>query len=331
MLPALNRFLVCCFLFFASTTAAGLEFSAAEQALILQHGPWPMSLADDSSNRASGNPAAIRLGERLFFDHDLGGDSKFSCASCHDPGQGFADGKILGQGRVTLTRNTPTLLDLKANRWFGWGGENDSLWAQSIRPILETTEMASSLEGVKALIMAREQYRRLYQAAFGNSPENETGVVVLVNTAKALAAYQETLVSERSDFDEFRDAMQNSDQQAMNRYPESAQRGLRIFIGEGRCTAPVSATASSLTSAFLISSTVESMPVVMVVSSRSGPIPITCSANLTMAIQRKMPPAARMYARLTATGVSLKFRDCAASPRLHPTCITVVCRPCATW
>jgi cytochrome c peroxidase len=235
MLPALNRFLVCCFLFFASTTAAGLEFSAAEQALILQHGPWPMSLADDSSNRASGNPAAIRLGERLFFDHDLGGDSKFSCASCHDPGQGFADGKILGQGRVTLTRNTPTLLDLKANRWFGWGGENDSLWAQSIRPILETTEMASSLEGVKALIMAREQYRRLYQAAFGNSPENETGVVVLVNTAKALAAYQETLVSERSDFDEFRDAMQNSDQQAMNRYPESAQRGLRIFIGEGRC------------------------------------------------------------------------------------------------
>jgi len=194
-----------------------------------------MSLADDSSNRASGNPDGIRLGERLFFDHDLGADSKLSCASCHDPGQGFADGKIVGEGRMTLTRNTSTLLNLKGNRWFGWGGENDSLWAQSIRPVLAANEMASSPEKIRVLITGREQYLELYQAAFGNSALNETRGRVLVNAGKALAAYQETLVSARADFDDFRDALQNDDSRAMNRYPESAQRGLRIFIGEGRC------------------------------------------------------------------------------------------------
>jgi cytochrome c peroxidase len=235
MLPALYRVFICGCLVFASSAAVGLEFSAAEKLQILQHGPWPMPHVADDSNRASGNSAAIRLGEGLFFDHDLGADSNLSCASCHDPGQGFADGKVTGEGRVMLARNTPTVLNLGANRWFGWGGENDSLWAQSIRPMLAADEMARSAEEIRTLITGREQYRELYQAAFGKGPGNATVEEVLVNTGKALAAYQETLVSERSDFDEFRDALQNDDAGAMSRYAESAQRGLRLFIGEGRC------------------------------------------------------------------------------------------------
>ena len=235
MRAGLIRLLICSCLLLESTAASGIEFDSSEKELILQHGPWPMALAQDSSNHASGNPLAIQLGERLFFDHKLGNDSKLSCASCHDPGQGFADGRITGQGRITLARNTPTLFNLKSNRWFGWGGENDSLWAQSIRPMLAVTEMASSATKIRTLISEREQYNELYQLAFGQSPKTEMAERVLVNTGKALAAYQETLVSERSDFDDFRDALQDGDQDAMNLYPESAQRGLRLFIGAGRC------------------------------------------------------------------------------------------------
>jgi len=215
--------------------AGAVEFNAAERELIAQHGPWPMQFEADSSNRASGNKSAISLGEKLFFDHDLGGDSKFSCASCHDPGQGFADGKMTGQGRVPLPRNTPTLLNLQTNRWFGWGGENDSLWAQSIRPILAVDEMANTAAGVKAVLSGRERYRGLYQSAFGVSPQDQPDEQVLVNTGKALAAYQETLLSQRSSFDDFRDALLAADQVAMSRYPENTQRGLKIFIGAGRC------------------------------------------------------------------------------------------------
>ncbi len=228
--------LLCIGVALLSAKAAALEFSAAERELIAQHGPWPMQFAADSSNRASTNRSAISLGEMLFFDHDLGGDSKFSCASCHDPGQAFADGKVTGQGRVRLAdRNTPSLLNLKANRWFGWGGENDSLWAQSIRPILAADEMANHPDHVRELLLSRQRYRQFYLQAFAAEVGSETSEKVLVNVGKALAAYQETLLSLRSSFDDFRDALLAGDQAAMSRYPESAQRGLKIFIGTGRC------------------------------------------------------------------------------------------------
>jgi cytochrome c peroxidase len=53
---------------------------------------------------------------------------------------------------------------------------------------------------------------------------------------KALAAFQETLVSRRTPFDDFRDALERSDVEAMGRYPLAAQRGLRIFAGKGNCS-----------------------------------------------------------------------------------------------
>src|SRR5882672_3658104 len=43
-------------------------FSADERARILSHGPWPPKPRRDPSNRVSGKPEAIALGERLFFE-----------------------------------------------------------------------------------------------------------------------------------------------------------------------------------------------------------------------------------------------------------------------
>jgi cytochrome c peroxidase len=56
---------------------------------------------------------------------------------------------------------------------------------------------------------------------------------VLVDVGKALAAFQETLVSARTPFDDFRDALENGKPSA---YPEAAKRGLRIFVGKGNCS-----------------------------------------------------------------------------------------------
>ena len=56
---------------------------------------------------------------------------------------------------------------------------------------------------------------------------------VLVDVGKALAAFQETLVSGRTPFDEFRDALQRGQDSG---YPESAKRGLKIFVGKGNCS-----------------------------------------------------------------------------------------------
>src|SRR4029077_18588165 len=68
-----------------------------------------------------------------------------------------------------------------------------------------------------------------YARAFGTPADDET---VLANVGRALAAYQETLVSGRTPFDDFRDALEMGDAGRMARYPEGAQRGVRIFVAE---------------------------------------------------------------------------------------------------
>ncbi|MGH2671258.1 MAG: cytochrome-c peroxidase, partial [bacterium] len=60
---------------------------------------------------------------------------------------------------------------------------------------------------------------------------------VLIDVGKALAAFQETLISGRTAFDRFRDALERSDPEGMKAYPLAAQRGLKIFIGKGNCGA----------------------------------------------------------------------------------------------
>ncbi len=75
-------------------------------------------------------------------------------------------------------------------------------------------------------------YRELFSAQLADdNPER-----MLVNLAKALAAFQETIVTQRTPFDDFRDALERDDAAGMARYPRPAQRGLKIFVGKGRCT-----------------------------------------------------------------------------------------------
>ena len=58
---------------------------------------------------------------------------------------------------------------------------------------------------------------------------------MLVDAAKALAAFMETLHSGKSAFDELHDALARGDTAAAARYPVNARRGLRIFTGRGQC------------------------------------------------------------------------------------------------
>ena len=49
-------------------------------------------------NREGFTPQQIDLGRYLFFDPLLSGDHESSCASCHDPGLGFSDGRARAAG-----------------------------------------------------------------------------------------------------------------------------------------------------------------------------------------------------------------------------------------
>src|SRR5205809_1370139 len=220
----------------AQQDAAKPVFSDAEIKIILSHGPWPAPAQADPSNRVSGKPDAIDFGTRLFFDQRLSGSGTISGSSCHVPERNWTDNLTRGVGMSEVDRNTPTLMNVVASRWYGWSGAADSLWSQSLRPILDPRELAGRPGHVAQLVRDAEQLSCRYRKAFGTPPSPADDEAVLVDVGKALAAFQETLASGRTPFDRFRDALAKAERPPSETYSEPAQRGLKIFIGKGGCT-----------------------------------------------------------------------------------------------
>ena len=220
----------------AAPAQSVLDFQPAEVRRIMRHGPWPPPSVPDPSNRASGDPGAIALGRRLFFDPRLSAGGGIACATCHVPERAWTDGRPRGEGLALLDRNTPTLLDAAQHRWFAWDGRSDTLWAQALRAILDPREMGAGAGHVAAVMAADPTLDCLRQRAFGSRGAGDDEGR-LVDAAKAVAAFVETLRSGRTPFDEFRDALARGDRAAAARYPLAAQRGLRTFVGSGSCHA----------------------------------------------------------------------------------------------
>ncbi len=224
----------------AATSAAEQSsfatLNAAEKSLIAVFGPWPKELPPDAGNELSGQHWAESLGQRLFHEPALSGDGKITCANCHQATKGFTDGLPTAKGTSTHVRNTQGLLDIGTQRWFGWDGGADSLWAASLRPMLSDIEMNGDFTTISKRLR-KEQY---IADAIAQSPtpialdelDNEAFAVLL---SKAIAAYTRTLVSGQTPFDQYRLAVLNNDVDGQKQYPQAAIRGLKIFLGEANC------------------------------------------------------------------------------------------------
>ncbi len=214
--------------------ALAAAFTAAEERLILRHGPWPPASRPDPGNRVSGRPAAVAFGRRLFFEPRLSSSGTVACSTCHRPAQAWTDGRRRSLGQQRTDRNAPGLIDLRFHRWFGWDGAQDNLWAQNLRPLLDRREMGIGPAGAARLVRTDRRLACAYRQAFGAAPGADSERV-FVDLGKALAAFLETLVSGRTPFDDFRDALARGDAAGQARYPAAARRGLRLFVGRGRC------------------------------------------------------------------------------------------------
>jgi len=211
-----------------------LDFTPEELQRIQSHGPWPLPLPRDAGNALSGRTEAQALGRALFFERGLS-PAGVSCAHCHDPARAFTDGRARSVGVAELDRNAPTLLDAAHERWLGWDGAADSLWGQSIRPLLDAREMASSPAHLKRAVASQPALAAAWRRTFGQDVVTQDEEAVLVGVAQAMGAWTATLASGRTPFDDFRDALARGDRAAAARYPLSAQRGLRTFVGTGNC------------------------------------------------------------------------------------------------
>jgi cytochrome c peroxidase len=219
----------------AGAQAQQPALSESEVRAILAHGPWPVPIKPDPGNRVSGERQAIELGERLFFDQRMSAGGKFSCGSCHIPERNWTDNRTRGAALQEVDRNTPTLMNVRLGRRFGWDGAAESLPAQSVRPILSARELGSSARHVAELVRKDEQLSCRYRKTFGAPPSASDDEAVLADVGKALAAFQETFETPPTPFDRFRNALAQGERITPLVYSEAALRGAKLFVGKGNC------------------------------------------------------------------------------------------------
>jgi len=176
-----------------------------------------------------GNPptaAKVALGKRLFEDPELSSTGTIACRSCHDPKLAFTDGESTGKG-VTgkpLVRHTPTLWNLAWSPLLFWDGRAASLEEQIRFPVEHPDEMGSTLENGVARLSRHDSYAQAFAQAF---PQDAR--ITPDNIAKALAAYERTLVSPPTRFDRWVAGEQGA-------LTPSEVNGFAIFTGKGRCS-----------------------------------------------------------------------------------------------
>jgi cytochrome c peroxidase len=178
-------------------TSAATDAERLKQAQELFQ-PLPPDMATPDSPTT---PERVELGRKLFFDPRMTIDSNVSCASCHQPARYGTDGlaKAMGVKERPHPRNAPTILNAGLNFIIHWRGDRESLEDQVIKAI--TSPITSGQSDEKAVLDRLEQipgYAALFKAAFPNDPGPMTGQ----NVAKAIGAYERTLVTP-SPFDRY--------------------------------------------------------------------------------------------------------------------------------
>jgi parallel beta-helix repeat protein len=146
-------------------------------------------------------PEKVELGRMLFFDPILSENNDVSCASCHHPDLGFADALQLGRSfgeSADLPRNTLSLWNVAYNASLFWDGRVNSLEEQVLVPLNHPDEMAVlDLDGLASELAAIPAYVDLFESAFPGE------VISASNAQRALAAFERTLISQDSPFDQY--------------------------------------------------------------------------------------------------------------------------------
>ncbi|WP_201833452.1 cytochrome c peroxidase [Microvirga zambiensis] len=220
----------------AGRVLAGLALAtilggAADRPAPLDVEHWRKAFArPDHAPTPPGNPASpdkVALGAKLFDDTRLSGSGDVACATCHQADLSFSDGidRHPGLDGQPLERRTPPLWNLAWALSFFWDGRAESLETQAIEPIENTREMAGDLDRSLQALSADPQMRKAFASAFPEDP-----AVSRANMAKALAAFQRTLVSPETRFDRW----VKGDDAALE--PDEIA-GLSLFVGKAACVA----------------------------------------------------------------------------------------------
>jgi cytochrome c peroxidase len=203
----------------ASTPAAAKDI---ERVARQSFQPIPDKAPALKNNQSS--PAKVELGRMLYFDPRLSASQLISCQTCHNVGLAGADLQetSVGHGWQKGPRNAPTTFNAVFNTAQFWDGRAEDLAAQAKGPVQASIEMANEPARVIETLKSIPGYVTAFQKAF----PAEKDAITFDNVAKAIEAFEATLLTPDSPFDRFL----KGNAKALS--PQEL-RGLDVFIEKG--------------------------------------------------------------------------------------------------
>jgi cytochrome c peroxidase len=164
--------------------------------------------------------AKAELGKRLFFDPRLSGDAAISCATCHQPDNGFSSKEAISPGYPGNGhfRNAPTMINTAHKKvWMHDGRIGTNLNDVTRGMITEDYIMNMDMRIMQERVKQDPVYLEMFEAAGYGEPSNG-------KVRKAIPEYLKTLTSKAAPFD-------------TGTLSDAAQRGMELFKGKANCIA----------------------------------------------------------------------------------------------
>ncbi|MDH3872255.1 MAG: c-type cytochrome [Gammaproteobacteria bacterium] len=143
----------------------------------------------------------VELGRLLYFDPRFSSTGTVSCNSCHNLMLGGDDNRALSMGVHGKTggRSAPTVWNAAFASSQFWDGRAASLEEQAKGPVINPVEMGmGELEQAMDRVRAIPGYKPYFVKAFGTD-----NPLTVDNAAKAVAAYERTMITPNSPYDRF--------------------------------------------------------------------------------------------------------------------------------
>lgn len=231
---------------------------------VLRASPLPPVPADPT-NKYADDPRAVSLGRALFYDERFSSNGELSCATCHDPDKDWGDGEVTATGLASFGVHSPSLWNVAHNRWFFWDGRADTLWSQAVQPWEHPDEMGGDRVSFARLLHSDAELSSSYVELFGPLPDvsgwpaaarpvgegsadpmqrawegmdaeaQAEATLVIVNLAKAVAAFERLMVTSLTAFDRYVRGLRLGAPEDLAALGDEELNGMELFFGEARC------------------------------------------------------------------------------------------------
>lgn len=161
--------------------------------------PLPSSAPAPADNPTT--PEKVELGKMLYHDPRMSSTGTVACASCHSVMEGGDDHRSVSMGVHGKTggRNAPTVWNAAFQSTQFWDGRAASLEDQAKGPVTNPIEMGmKDWDDTVKRLKAIPGYKEPFVRAFGAK-----NPITADNAAKAIAAYERTLITPDSPYDRY--------------------------------------------------------------------------------------------------------------------------------